>query len=161
MKTLPIKDFPGYYAREDGVILSDKSGELKELATWHGKNSLYKMVGLVKRGKRHRLLVHRLIAQTFIPNPDNLPVVNHKDADRQNCDANNLEWVTAQQNMADCFTRHSPVRNFRKCKLYKDNVFVDEFQSVKAAIRYAAKEYHISPTMLEKHRHHKNISIEV
>ena len=161
MRVEPIAGFPDYYVREDGTVWSNKSGKMQELATWHGKNNKYKMVGLMKNGKRYRLLVHRLVAQAFIPNPNKLPVVNHKNANVSECSADNLEWVTVQQNMLDCFSRHSQIRNFKRCKLYKDNELISEFNSIKEAIRYAAQNYQISPTMLEKHRHHKNISIEV
>lgn len=44
--------------------------------------------------------VHRLVAQTFIPNPDSLPQVNHKDCDRTNNNAGNLNWCTHQENIA-------------------------------------------------------------
>lgn len=51
-------------------------------------------------GNRHRksFVVHRLVAMTFIPNPDNLPFVNHKDENSRNNYANNLEWCTQQYN---------------------------------------------------------------
>lgn len=48
-------------------------------------------------GKLH--LLHRLVALAFIPNPDNLPEVNHKDFDRLNCDASNLEWASREANL--------------------------------------------------------------
>ena len=43
-------------------------------------------------------LVHRLVAQTFITNPENLPDVNHKDEDKQNNNVNNLEWISHKDN---------------------------------------------------------------
>lgn len=50
--------------------------------------------------KKKRWLVHRLIAITFIPNPDNLPVVNHKDEDKSNNIVTNLEWCTQSYNLS-------------------------------------------------------------
>lgn len=49
--------------------------------------------------KRKCLLVHRLVALMFIPNPNNLPQVNHKDKNRLNNSADNLEWCTAEYNL--------------------------------------------------------------
>ena len=52
----------------------------------------YYSVDLMKNGKRYKFRVHRLVAEAFIPNPDNLSQVNHKDEDRLNNIASNLEW---------------------------------------------------------------------
>ena len=52
----------------------------------------YYSVDLMKNGKRYKFRVHRLVAEAFVPNPDNLPMVNHKDEDRLNNIASNLEW---------------------------------------------------------------------
>lgn len=60
-------------------------------------------------------LVHRLVAAAFIPNPSGLPVVNHKDGDKQNCRAENLEWLTHSDNM-----RHS----WSNLQTYKNRVAV-------------------------------------
>lgn len=46
----------------------------------------------MKNGKRRNYRIHRLVAETFIPNPDNLPMVNHKDENKLNNEASNLEW---------------------------------------------------------------------
>jgi hypothetical protein len=68
------------------------------------------MVGAVDRcGYRHVILnrkqknVHRVIAETFVPNPNNLPCVNHKDGDKQNNSADNLEWCTKSENTLHSF----------------------------------------------------------
>lgn len=49
-------------------------------------------------GKLKKVLIHRLVAQAFIPNPDNLPQVNHKDENKLNNHTNNLEWCTNKYN---------------------------------------------------------------
>ena len=54
----------------------------------------YQFVSLSYQGKKQLVLVHRLVAKAFIPNPDNLPQVNHKDENTTNNRADNLEWVT-------------------------------------------------------------------
>lgn len=60
---------------------------------------LYVDLSLGHRKLVKSVLVHRLIAETFIPNPDNKPQVNHKDGNKQNNCVNNLEWVTNQENI--------------------------------------------------------------
>ena len=62
------------------------------------ENKGYLEVALWKDGKRKMFLVHRLVAQTFIPNPENLPQVNHKDENKKNNCVNNLEWCTQLYN---------------------------------------------------------------
>jgi hypothetical protein len=57
------------------------------------------MVLLQLHKKVDRCLVSRLVAEAFIPNPDNLPVVNHKDQNTHNNCADNLEWCTVQYNV--------------------------------------------------------------
>lgn len=59
----------------------------------------YLTVGLWKNGERERHLVHRLVAQSFLPNPNNLPEVNHKDLDKSNNRVSNLEWVSREGNL--------------------------------------------------------------
>lgn len=58
----------------------------------------YLRVNLYKDGVRHLLKIHRLMATTFIDNPDGLPQVNHKDGNKENNSVENLEWVTESQN---------------------------------------------------------------
>ncbi len=58
----------------------------------------YKRVTLCDQGKTKRFLVHRLVAMVYLPNPDNLPQVNHKDGNKCNNSVENLEWVSAKDN---------------------------------------------------------------
>lgn len=58
----------------------------------------YEQVDLYKDGKRTVKKVHVLVAEAFVPNPDNKPEVNHKDGNKHNNRADNLEWVTHKEN---------------------------------------------------------------
>jgi hypothetical protein len=81
--------------------------EMGEVRNWHRDTMLtpsktqkgYWVVELWEKGKRSKKLVHRLVAEAFIPNPEGKPLVNHIDADKGNCKLENLEWVTAYENM--------------------------------------------------------------
>ena len=59
----------------------------------------YLQVGLCKDGKREFYYIHRLVAEAYLPNPDNLPQVNHKDENKENNALQNLEWCTQKYNM--------------------------------------------------------------
>lgn len=59
----------------------------------------YIQLQLSKNGKKQPVLVHRLVAEAFIPNPNNLPCVNHKDENKHNNCADNLEWCTQKYNL--------------------------------------------------------------
>ena len=71
----------------------------KELKQDIEKNQGYYRICLNKNGIKKTFKVHRLVALAFIPNPDNLPFVNHKDENKLNNNINNLEWCTAEYNI--------------------------------------------------------------
>ena len=59
----------------------------------------YLQVGLSKNGKSKTRTVHRLVAETFLPNPNDLPQVNHRDEDKDNNNVENLEWCDTKYNI--------------------------------------------------------------
>lgn len=95
-----IREIPGtngrYTASDDGKIYGHSG---KELNT-HEDRWGYLTVGIRYPGSRmkRRRFVHRLVALAFIPNPRNLPQINHKDEDKKNNRIDNLEWCTNEYN---------------------------------------------------------------
>ena len=92
----PIPGFPHYLASEDGRIFSLYSN--RYLKPCLCKRTGYEQVTLCEGNVKHVLRVHRLVASAHVPNPDNLPWVNHKDENRVNNASSNLEWCTPSYN---------------------------------------------------------------
>lgn len=102
------KDIEGY----EGLYQVSNTGKVRSFRKsnkyyWHDYHELnpsvlkhgYSVVTLYRSpADRRRFLVHTLVAKTFLPNPDNLPCVNHKDENKQNNDVSNLEWCTYSYN---------------------------------------------------------------
>lgn len=89
-----------YYACKEGVILSvnyKRTGKMRELRPLMSKDG-YVSVSLRVEGRDKRFKIHRLIAQSFIDNPENKEQVNHKNFNRTDNDLSNLEWATAKEN---------------------------------------------------------------
>ena len=95
----PIKGFENIYEVSDqGRVKSVGYG--KERILKPGRDgSGYLQVNLCKNGEKKMCKVHRLVAQTFTPNPDNLPQVNHKDENKENNSVQNLEWCDSKYNI--------------------------------------------------------------
>lgn len=99
------KDIAGYECKyqvsNTGKVRSlnyHRSGEYREMVG--GLNTKgYPIVVLRKDGKSSTIAVHRLVAMAFIPNPMNLPQVNHIDENKSNNNVGNLEWCTAYHNV--------------------------------------------------------------
>lgn len=98
---IPIKNFENLYGIDtQGNIFGFKRKKIvKQKTNMFG----YSTIKLCKENKLYYFMVHRLVAQTFIPNPNNLPQVNHKDGNKQNNNVNNLEWCTRSYNMKHAY----------------------------------------------------------
>lgn len=67
-------------------------------------------------------LLHRIIAELFIPNPDNKKYVDHIDGNTHNNRVDNLRWVTAEENMANPITKRHQKESFAKSEIHKNNI---------------------------------------
>lgn len=90
-----IPGFEGYQISEDGRVFSTKSG--KYLSGKIDKYG-YRVYSLSIDGKAYHRTAHRLVALTYIDNPDNLPCVNHINENKLDNRVENLEWCTAKYN---------------------------------------------------------------
>ena len=97
-----INNYEGLYqVSNTGKVKSlnyNHTGREKILKNHKDKDG-YLIVVLCKEGKQKTFKVHRLVAQAFIPNPNNLPQVNHKDENKQNNCVENIEWCDAKYNI--------------------------------------------------------------
>lgn len=93
-----VKEFPGYFVTEDGRVFSYKRKNPIELKRQTNIDGYY-VVNLSKDGKYYHRRVARLVAEAFIDNPDNHPIVNHIDHVRTNDRVSNLEWCDYLHNV--------------------------------------------------------------
>lgn len=94
-KPVNIEGYEMYQCDTEGVVYGKNSKPLKPNINQHG----YKYVVFCVNGKTKVFQVHRIIAFTFVPNPNNFPMVNHLDGNKLNNNADNFEWTTNQGNM--------------------------------------------------------------
>jgi hypothetical protein len=120
-----IKDFEGLYQisnlgrvkalertveDQDGAY-GKRTRQLKErVLISKRKKDGYREIGLSKEGQRYGFLIHRLVADAFLDNPENRPFINHKDENKENNELSNLEWCLSEYN-ANYGTRNERLKN--------------------------------------------------
>ena len=117
MKTT-IKNYENYELYDTGDVINTTTGKkLQGSVRLNG----YKVYRLSKNNQKVEFYAHRLVAEYFIPNPENLPVVNHKDGNKLNNTVDNLEWTTYSEN---CVHAHQTglVGARRKAEYYTENL---------------------------------------
>lgn len=119
---LPVVGFEEYYLISNtGKIFSIRSQ--RELIV-KPKHTGYMDIELNINGKVYYKRIHRLVAEAFIPNPENKPYINHKDGNKLNNNVTNLEWCTNSENMIHAFQMGLELPQYQTYYLY--NQFISQ-----------------------------------
>lgn len=131
-----------YYITEDGHCFNSKTGKYLKGQINLTNGYLYFYITFPD-GTKKRLLAHRLVAQAFIPNPENKTEVNHIDGNKINNIVENLEWVAPSENQQHALNLE--LRKFKHVYCFnKDKILVAEYKNIPEA----AKAVGISQSIL-------------
>lgn len=150
-----LKEVPGfdkYLASDDGEVYSknyNHTGQIKKLQGKLTKDGYIELLLRTNDGKRKYIRKHIIIARTFIPNPNNLPQVNHEDGNKLNCAVDNLKWCTQSYNIQHAF--NTGLNHTKSVIQYKDGIEVARYNSIQEASRKTG----CYPQAIWKVLHHK------
>ena len=135
-----IKKYGKKYTVTDAGFVFSLKGSKKELK---GKinNAGYREVVISHKSQKKYVLVHRLIAENFIPNPKKYRTVNHKDGNKLNNNVNNLEWCSDRMNLI-----HARDNGMLKTKISME--IAEEIRRDKGTHRELAEKYKLSKTQI-------------
>lgn len=135
------KEIKGY----EGLYQISDTGRVKSLHNYRGGNSIlkprlkkgYYTIGLRKNNVRKWYLISRLVADAFIPNPNNLPQVNHKDENKLNNNVDNLEWCSVLYNNVYGTRINRAISKTSKpvARYTLDGTYIDKYSSLSEASR--------------------------
>lgn len=148
-----VKSLERYRKGPNGSIRICKGRILKLRTDKDG----YLLVALCKNNIKKTFRVHRLVAEAFIPNPDNLPCVNHKDENKQNNVVSNLEWCSYEYNI-NYGTRNERMAKRRSKTVLQytlDGQFVREWESAAEAGRNGFNNGHVASCCRDELKTHK------
>ena len=141
-----IKAYPKYSVSDKGRVINNHTGKILKPAL---DSCGYPFVCLCLDGRKHCVSVHRLVAGYFIPNPENLPEVNHKNNRKTDNRVENLEWCTHAKNINLSFEMGRNIYTRRRA------VQCIETGIIYPSIRAAARAVGVSDIAIHKVIHGK------
>lgn len=152
-----ISKFPKYEVSSKGRIRKISTNKLLYIKE---HTAGYRQVIIQEKGKKYYLYIHRLVAEAFIPNPNDYPYINHKDECKHNNNVDNLEWCTPKYNAnyGTCKERMGKAHHKRVKQYTRDGVFIREWDSYSEAesslgitpgdiSKYINSEFHWEPVV--------------
>lgn len=148
------KDIKGY----EGLYQISNLGRIKSFLRFNGhkyinrekilkwQNNNYPTVRLANNGQIKQYLVHRLVAETFIPNYENKPCVNHKNGNKKDNRADNLEWVTHKENTVHAYNHNL----IKKTSIKKKTTILENVKKAWAANKKAVNQYDLDGNFLKQ-----------
>jgi len=168
-----VKGYEGYY-------VVSKDGIVKRLAMWSDRtpqSPQYTPERIVKinispygyysckfcmKGVKSTILMHRLIATAFIPNPENKRTVNHKDGNKLNNHIDNLEWATDKEQIIHAYDNNLNHRNYLKVYNNDGSVRHESITITNLAIELNVTRDHVYSTIISKKKTKiKNLKVEI
>jgi len=144
---MEIEDYPNYLIYPDGKVYTKKFNRFLKQSLRGG----YYRVQLFNNRKGKDFSVHRLVAIHYIPNPNNLPIVDHKDCNKFNNHISNLRWCNYSQNNQNskCHKINKlSIKNIYKQenafyfeKTYKGKRYRERFKTLEEAVEYKTELY--------------------
>ena len=157
-----IKQTPRYLVDEDGCVYSACRQPLVKLVPHRNTQGYLHVSAAIKRGETKTLTVHRLVAETFLPNPNNYQCVNHIDGNKLNNKVTNLEWCSHKANSQHASDNNLHGRGAGRGRsviqfCYHSGEKIQEFASIMEAARHSESPRHaIKDNLQEKTRKTKN-----
>lgn len=141
-----VDGFDGQYQISNmGRVKSLKFGKERIKKLHHNQITGYVQTVFSKESKLHNFLVHRLVCDYFVPNPNELNRVNHKDLDKTNNTAENLEWCTQQENIHHYYNSDAKKKPREMRTILAWDIPTGKFLGEFPSISHAARELKCGP----------------